>query len=221
MTPSKVVWVVNRGKPLGHTDQSASLIIGEDGNLKLLDGQQNTLWSADVMAKSNYSTAVLSDFGNFVLQDRNANIMWESFDEPTDTLLPNMKIGVNFKTGKKKYLISWKGEDNPSSGSFVLGVTLEIPPQVFAWIGSSPYWRSGQWDKSKFIGIPTMRDTYLSGYELVQNIDQGTSYYSFNNYDNSFGYVFISSDGSIKCVRWGDVSRLEPHQGCDILLGSK
>ncbi|KAK3432138.1 hypothetical protein EUGRSUZ_E03972 [Eucalyptus grandis] len=203
-TFSKVVWVANRDKPLGHKDQSASLIIGGDGNLKLLDGRKNAVWSTNVMAKSNYSAAVLLDFGNLVLQDGNANEMWESFDEPTDTLLPNMKIGVNVKTGKKKYLISWKGEDDPSPGSFVLGVTSETPPQLFAWNGSSPYWRSGQWDKSKFNGIPNMSNKYLSGHQLVQNINQGTTYYFRNYYNNSFGYVFISSEGSIESVRWGD-----------------
>ncbi|KAI6683932.1 hypothetical protein NL676_029845 [Syzygium grande] len=200
MTPSKVVWVANRGKPLGHTDQSASLIIGEDGNLKLLDGQQNTVWSTNVTVKSNYSAAVLSDFGNLVLQDRNATIMWESFDEPTDTLLPNMKIGVNVKTGTKRNLISWKGEDDPSFGSFVLGLTPETPPQLFTWNGSSPYWRSGQWDKTKFIGIPQMDNTY---FNVQQDKVQGTSYYSLNNHNNLiFGYTFISSEGCLKAVLW-------------------
>ncbi|XP_056171958.1 G-type lectin S-receptor-like serine/threonine-protein kinase At1g61480 [Syzygium oleosum] len=200
MTPSKVVWVANRGKPLGHTDQSASLIIGEDGNLKLLDGQQNTVWSTNVTAKSNYSAAVLSDFGNLVLQDRNANIMWESFDEPTDTLLPNMKIGVNVKTGTKRNLISWKGEDDPSFGSFVLGLTPETPPQLFTWNGSSPYWRSGQWDKTRFIGILNVDNPY---YSVQQDNVEGTSYYTFNNYNNSiFGYGFISSEGSLEVVFW-------------------
>ncbi|KAK2632331.1 hypothetical protein EUGRSUZ_L01696 [Eucalyptus grandis] len=194
-TFSKVVWVANRDKPLGHKD-----------HLRLLDGRQNTVWSTNVMAKSNYSAAVLSDFGNLVLQDGNANEMWESFDEPTDTLLPNMKIGVNVKTGKKKkYSISWKGEDDPLPGSFVLGVTSETPPRLFAWNGSNPCWRSGQWDKSKFNGMPTMSNTYRSGYELQQNIDHGTTYYSRHNYNNfSFGYSFISSEGSIESVRWGD-----------------
>ncbi|XP_056158607.1 G-type lectin S-receptor-like serine/threonine-protein kinase At1g61370 isoform X3 [Syzygium oleosum] len=202
MAPSKVVWVANRDKPIGHTDQSGSLIIGEDGNLKLLDGQQNTVWSTNVMAKSNYSVAVLSDFGNLVLQDRNAIIMWESFDEPTDTLLPYMKIGVNVKTGKKRNLISWKGEDDPSFGRFVVGLTPETPPQLFTWNGSSPYWRGGQWDKTKFIGIPTMGG---GGYHLQQDNDQGTSYYSLDNLNNSiFGYNFISFDGSLKAVHWAN-----------------
>ncbi|XP_039162757.1 G-type lectin S-receptor-like serine/threonine-protein kinase At1g61370 [Eucalyptus grandis] len=203
MPHSKVVWVANRDKPLEDTDQSASLVIGRDGNLKLLDGQQSTVWSTNVTAKSNYSAAVLWDSGNLVLQDRSANEMWQSFDEPTDTLLPNMKIRVNLKTGKTQNLVSWKGEDDPSSGSFVLGITSETPPQGFAWNGSSPYWRSGPWDKSKFIGIPIMNSTYLNNYDLQQNIDQGTSYFYFNNHRNSyFGYFFISSEGSIEFVSW-------------------
>ncbi|KAF8030655.1 hypothetical protein BT93_E2944 [Corymbia citriodora subsp. variegata] len=200
MTPSRVVWVANRDKPLERTDQSASLIIGEDGNLKLLDGQRSTVWSTNVMVKSNYSAALLSDYGNFVLQDRNANIMWESFDEPTDTLLPNMKIGINMKTGKKLNLVSWKGKDDPSFGRFVLGVTSETPSQLFIWNGSSPHWRSGQWEKTKFVGIPAMDNTY---YNLQQDNAQGTSYYSNNNHNNSiFGYTFISSEGSLEAVYW-------------------
>ncbi|KAK3430630.1 hypothetical protein EUGRSUZ_E02493 [Eucalyptus grandis] len=152
------------------------------------------------MTKSNYSAALLSDFGNFVLQDRNAVIMWESFDEPTDTLLPKMKIGVNVKTGKKRNLISWKGEDDPSFGSFAVGLTPETAPQLFTWNGSSPYWRSGQWDKTKFIGIPGMEGR---GSNLQQDNIQGTTYYSLDNYNNYFfAYDFISSEGYFMAVRW-------------------
>ncbi|XP_039169811.1 G-type lectin S-receptor-like serine/threonine-protein kinase At1g61390 [Eucalyptus grandis] len=165
-------------------------------------GKKNTVWSTNVMAKSNYSAALLSDYGNFVLQDRNANILWESFDEPTDTLLPNMTIGVNMKTGKKRNLISWKGEDDPSFGSFVVGVTSETPPQLFTWNGLSRYWRSGQWDKTRFIGIPTMDNTY---YDVQQDIVQGTSNYTNNNHNNSiFGYTFISFEGTLKAVWWAN-----------------
>ncbi|KAK3432017.1 hypothetical protein EUGRSUZ_E04087 [Eucalyptus grandis] len=219
MTPSRVVWVANRDKPLGHSDQSASLIIGEDGNLKLLDGRQNTVWSTNAMAKSNYSEALLSDYGNFVLQDRNAHIMWESFDEPIDTLLPNMKIGVNVKEGKKLNLTSWKGEDDPSHGSFVAGVTSETPPQLFIWNGSSPYWRSGQWDKTKFIGVPNITNIF---YDLQQDNVQGTSYYYLKNYNNSiFEYVFLSSEGSLKSAYWfngwiADWEAPAPTNPCDI-----
>ncbi|XP_048131403.1 G-type lectin S-receptor-like serine/threonine-protein kinase At1g61370 [Rhodamnia argentea] len=221
MTPSKVVWVANRDQPLANTDRSTSLTIGADGNLKLLDGQQSLVWSTNVTVNSNYSVATLSDYGNFVLQDANSNEIWGSFDEPTDTVVPNMKLGLNVKTGKKVYLVSWKSENDPSSGSFVLGITPETPPQAFAWNRSTPYWRGGQWDKSTFVGIPDMDSTYMSGFTLQQDAQQGTSYFILNNYNNSFfgyifissvnnynnsffGYIFISSDGSLKQVDWDD-----------------
>ncbi|XP_056172045.1 G-type lectin S-receptor-like serine/threonine-protein kinase At1g61370 isoform X2 [Syzygium oleosum] len=205
MTPSKVVWVANRDQPLTGTDRSASLTIGSDGNLKLLDGRQSLVWSTNVTVNSNYSVATLLDYGNFVLQDRNSNELWGSFDEPTDTLFPNMNLGINVKTGKKSYLVSWKSENDPSSGSFVLGITSETPPQVFVWNGSTPYWRGGQWDKSTFVGIPDMDDTYMSGFSLQQDVQQGTSYFIINNYNNSFfGYLLISSDGSLKLLDWDD-----------------
>ncbi|KAF8030036.1 hypothetical protein BT93_E2456 [Corymbia citriodora subsp. variegata] len=205
MTPSKVVWVANRDQPLANTDRSASLTIGTDGNLKLLDGQQSLVWSTSITVHSNYSVATLLDYGNFVLQDRNLNEIWGSFDEPTDTLLPSMKLGINVKTGKKAYLVSWKSENDPSSGSLVLGITPQTPPQAVSWNGSTPYWRGGQWDKSTFVGIPDMDNTYMSGFSLLQDIQQGTSYFIINNNNNSFfGYLFISSNGSIKLMYWDD-----------------
>ncbi|KAK3416716.1 hypothetical protein EUGRSUZ_H02483, partial [Eucalyptus grandis] len=205
MNPSKVVWVANRDQPLANTDRSASLTIGSDRNLKLLNGQQSLIWSTNVTVHSNNSVATLSDYGNFVLQDRNLNEIWGSFDEPTDTLLPNMKVGINVKTGKKAYLVSWKSENDPSSGSFVLGLTPETPPQAFSWNESTPYWRSGQWDKSTFVGIPTMDNTLMSRFSLLQDSQQGTSQIFMSNDNNSyFSYLSISSNGSIKLMDWDD-----------------
>ncbi|OWM91297.1 hypothetical protein CDL15_Pgr000241 [Punica granatum] len=141
-TPSKIVWVANRDRPLPSKDQLASLAIGTDGNLRLLDGAQNMVWSTNVSVKSNGSTAVLLDTGNFLLRDvESGNIVWQSFDHPTDTLLPDMKIGINVKTGEKRDLISWKTDTDPSPGIYSFGITSEIPPQLFIWNGSSPYRR--------------------------------------------------------------------------------
>ncbi|KAK2632061.1 hypothetical protein EUGRSUZ_L02058 [Eucalyptus grandis] len=130
-----------------------------------------------------------------------------------------MKIGVNVKEGKKLNLTSWKGEDDPSHGSFVAGVTSETPPQLFIWNGSSPYWRSGHWDKTKFIGVPNITNIF---YDLQQDNVQGTSYYYLKNYNNSiFEYVFISSEGSLKATYWfnGWITYWEvpaPTNPCDI-----
>lgn len=98
-TPSKIIWVTNRDTRLAYPDQSVKLTIGCNGNLKLMDKQQNVVWPTNVSVQSNYTSAMLSDGGNFVLQDGNSIEIWVSFNDPTYTLLPNMKIGINTRNG--------------------------------------------------------------------------------------------------------------------------
>jgi len=44
--------------------------------------------------------------------------LWQSFDYPTDSLLPGMKLGVNRKTGHNWSLVSWFTPSTPASGPF-------------------------------------------------------------------------------------------------------
>ncbi|KAF8013776.1 hypothetical protein BT93_I1588 [Corymbia citriodora subsp. variegata] len=208
-TPSKIVWVANRNLPLVYTDRSAKLTIGSDGNLKLVDGQQNIVWSTNASGRSNDTSAALLDSGNFVLQDANYSEIWGSFNDPTDTLLPSMKIGVNARTGEKKNLISWRSNSDPSPGSFLSGMTMETPPQFFTWNGSTPHRRSGQWNKLKFIGIQNMGQSYLSAINVQQDIQQGTTYLSYKFHDDPFFvYMFLSPEGSIKFKYWDDGAKV-------------
>ncbi|KAK4743739.1 hypothetical protein SAY87_010051 [Trapa incisa] len=206
-TPSRVVWVANRHQPLDYKDQLASLTVGGDGNLRLFDGARNVVWSTNVSRGSNSSVAMLLDTGNLVVED-SGNTVWESFRFPTDILLPGMKIEINVKTGEKTYLISWKNSTDPSPGNFTVGVTSEIPSQPFTWNGLAPYWRGGQWDKSKFIGIANASSGYLSLHNVQQDIQQGTTTYSLTTFnDTFFAYIFISSEGSLELVFWNESDR--------------
>ncbi|XP_030461331.2 G-type lectin S-receptor-like serine/threonine-protein kinase At1g61370 isoform X2 [Syzygium oleosum] len=222
LTPSKIVWVANRDVPLMYADRSAKLTIGSDGNLKLMDVQQNIVWSTNVSGQSNNTSAALLDSGNFVLQDANYTVIWGSFEDPTDTLLPGMKMGLNVRTGAKQYLISWRSDNDPSPGSFSTGMTGETPPQPFTWNGSTPYWRGGQWDKSKFIGIEDMEESYLSGINVQQDIQQGTTYFWFDTYNRFFAYLFVSPGGSLKSMTWDDGAKawltnwVGPNNTCEI-----
>jgi hypothetical protein len=38
------------------------------------------------------AVALLLDTGNFILQSRNFMQIWQSFDHPTDTILPGFKV---------------------------------------------------------------------------------------------------------------------------------
>ncbi|KAJ0521966.1 putative protein kinase RLK-Pelle-DLSV family [Helianthus annuus] len=59
------------------------------------------------------TTLKLLDTGNAVLIDVELRcILWQSFETPTDTFLPGMKMGKNLK------LTSWRTVTDPGSGSF-------------------------------------------------------------------------------------------------------
>ncbi|TQD79745.1 hypothetical protein C1H46_034718 [Malus baccata] len=201
--PRKVVWVANRDSPLAVTDALATLTITSNGNLQLVDGKRNSVWSTNISVLSDGSAAaLLLDNGNFVVKFNTGDeYLWESFDYPGDTILPSMLLGFNSKSGKRSFLTSWKSENDPSTGEFVLGLTPQNPAQIFIWInGSTPFWRSGPWEKSMFIGIPGRDDQYLSGFHLDANVQQGTKYFWYNLFDKTVEYMYISSKGIHKCM---------------------
>ncbi|XP_004301473.1 PREDICTED: G-type lectin S-receptor-like serine/threonine-protein kinase At1g61390-like [Fragaria vesca subsp. vesca] len=171
--PRKQVWVANRERPLAVSDGLASLRISKNWHLELVDGKQSSVWSANI---SNCSSAVLLDNGNFVVKDVTGADMWESFNDPSDSLLPSM-------LGRQIFLTSWGSDDDPSPGIFKVGQSAELPSQSFIWInGSIPHWRSGPWDQSKYIGVtPGTRYTLNSSNNIAG--------------DKVLGYMYISSDG--------------------------
>ncbi|KAM5555092.1 hypothetical protein ABKV19_023146 [Rosa sericea] len=208
--PRKVVWVANRDQPLALIDTLASLRISSNGSLELVDGKQNSVWSTNVtiqVSSSNTSSvaAVLSDDGNFVVKDviGAGESIWQSFHHPSDTMLPNLVLGYFSKYGDGLFLTAWKSESDPSSGIYTAegGRRTDMPAQVIIWINrSTPFWRSGPWDKSKFIGILEMDDRYLSGFKLDENAEQGTKYFSFNLPEKTLAYVDVSSEGKMKLM---------------------
>ncbi|GKV48277.1 hypothetical protein SLEP1_g55099 [Rubroshorea leprosula] len=113
----------------------ASLKIGSDGNLKLVDGNEVTLWSTNVSVRSNSSVDVLLDNGNLVLRDGSSEQeLWQSFEHPGNSLLPGAGPGYDLETGEKRVLSSWKSNSDPSPGDFVAELVIRSPPQPFIWL---------------------------------------------------------------------------------------
>ena len=103
------VWVANRDNPIPHAQLNLTqLKISRDGNLVvILDGATNKsrIWSTVIVNRTETgtlnATAVLLNSGNLVIME-NSSIpvpLWESFDYPTDVVLPGAKIGWNKVTG--------------------------------------------------------------------------------------------------------------------------
>jgi hypothetical protein len=120
--PRIVVWVANRNSPL--LDDGGVLAVTDDGNLKILDKNGDPFWSTELQStsKPGYRVAKLLDSGNLVFGDSNTlltNILWQSFEHPTDTFLSGMKMSGNLK------LTSWKSQVDPKEGYFTFKLDEE------------------------------------------------------------------------------------------------
>ncbi|KAI5648796.1 hypothetical protein M9H77_34801 [Catharanthus roseus] len=194
-----VIWVANRENPLN--DSSGTFTISEDGNLVVLNDYKQILWSSNVSNLSANCTANLMDTGNLVLQE-NGRTVWESFQNPTDSFVNNMRITAASRTDEKKRLSSWKSPSDPSVGDFSHGLEILQTAQIIIWKRNEIYWRSGPWNGVLFIGIPIMNSVYNNGFEVVgDRPDDG--YFSFKFSDGlSLLYYQLTSDGTIVEKVW-------------------
>ncbi|KAF6151590.1 hypothetical protein GIB67_021776 [Kingdonia uniflora] len=220
-----VVWVANRENPV--SDSSGVVMIGDDGNLAVVDGRKRVMWTSNVTEIYYNTTVELLDSRNLVLQKDNSSgrYLWESFKYPSHALfLPTMMIGVNPKLGEKTQLTSWKSNSDPSIGDFSLELDPVSIPQVIIWNGSKSNWRSGPWNNQIFIGISDMYSTYLNGFTVSRDVDQKGSVYvtvDFANKSLVQGY-FLNSTGTMIEKWWDDEKKewiqswLGPRTECDI-----
>ncbi|CAL5025269.1 unnamed protein product [Urochloa decumbens] len=156
-----VCWVANRDRPLG--DTSGVLVVTETGSLVLLDASGRTAWSSNTAAgaaSSSPTTAQLLETGNLVLRSTDDDVrVWQSFDHPTNTLLPGAKIGMNLWSGGGWSLTSWRAPDDPSPGSlrYVMSVRGGLPEMVMLDSSNATKYRTGVWNGLWFSGIPEMQ----------------------------------------------------------------
>ncbi|KAM5588473.1 G-type lectin S-receptor-like serine/threonine-protein kinase B120 [Rosa sericea] len=198
-----IVWVANREKPI--SDKAGVLTIGSDGNLVIRDGNSNEIWSSNVSSISNNTSAVLKDMGNLVLSTNETTMAyWDSFDFPTDTFLPGMRVKVNAKEGVNRAFRSWKSANDPAPGDYFSGVDPRAAPQLMIWNGSERRWRSGHWNKLIFIGLPDMPTRYSAGFSLTDRADQnGSNYLSYTPWNESDKLRFrIGWDGNEEQSIW-------------------
>ncbi|CAI8612335.1 unnamed protein product [Vicia faba] len=197
-TQDFVIWVANRNQPLIN-DSSGVLTISNDGNLVVLNGQKDVIWSSsltNVTSKTN-SSFTLSDYGNLVLSETTTgSTIWESFQHPSNALLASMVFTSNMK------LTSWKNLSDPSTGSFSLSIERLKIPEVFIWKGTRPYWRSGPWNNQIFIGIQDMETLYLNGFHFEKDRTTGTVDLSFRADDFGLLIYALNPQGQMHENSW-------------------
>ncbi|KAM4070348.1 hypothetical protein ACB094_12G159100 [Castanea mollissima] len=170
-----VVWVANRDAPLN--DTSGVLSINVKGNLVLHTQNQTTpIWSTNVsfsISSTNNSMAKLLDIGNLVLVQQDSQLTWQSFDYPTNTMLPFMKLGLDRRTGLNRFLTSWKFKDDPGIGNYSFQIVTTGYPQASLYMGRTILWRAGSWTGLRWSGVPKMTSKYFD-VNFLNNQDETT-----------------------------------------------
>ncbi|TVU10325.1 hypothetical protein EJB05_43848, partial [Eragrostis curvula] len=149
-----VVWVANRATP-AMSSSAPSLAVTNTSNLVLSDVNGHVLWTTNTTTPANPTpsprsnatgaVAVMLNTGNLILRSPNATVLWQSFDHPTDTILPGMKMWRSYKTQDGSRLVSWNSRDDPSPGSFSYTSEIDPFPQTFVLNGSRIEWRGTVW----------------------------------------------------------------------------
>ncbi|KAE8649501.1 G-type lectin S-receptor-like serine/threonine-protein kinase LECRK3 [Cucumis sativus] len=161
-----VLWSANRDNlaPKGSTFQFTS-----GGQLVLNDPGGNQIWTATASSSGNtnrsVSYAAMLDSGNFVLAATDSEILWQSFDVPTDTILPSQTLNIGGA------LVARYSETNYKSGRFQLLMqtdgNLVLSPNAFPFETTNiAYWES---------------NTTGSGFQLLFNLTGSISVIAENN----------------------------------------
>uniref|UniRef100_A0A3Q7EWP2 Bulb-type lectin domain-containing protein n=1 Tax=Solanum lycopersicum TaxID=4081 RepID=A0A3Q7EWP2_SOLLC len=115
VTVQTVVWVANRETPVNGT--SSTLNLTRQWILTLVNGSGRVILSSNSSRHVKKPIAQLLDSGNLVVRDDSIeDYLWQSFDYPTDTALPRMKLGIDLKIGFRGFLRSWKSRNDPLRG---------------------------------------------------------------------------------------------------------
>ncbi|VAH32342.1 unnamed protein product [Triticum turgidum subsp. durum] len=216
------VWVANRDYPITQPTL-VRFTISQDGNLVILDQAANSIiWSTGVSIRTNTTIAILMNNGNFVLQNasNSSDILWQSFDHPTNTLLPGAKIGRDKVTGLTHRLVSNKNLIDRAHGRYC----YELVPNklILTPLNSSiTYWSSGEWNGQYFSSIPEMLSRDLIDFKFVNNTNEEYFTFTLLN-DTMIMHHLLDVSGQMKTLIWVEVSQdwshsyINPNAQCDV-----
>ncbi|XP_011097955.1 G-type lectin S-receptor-like serine/threonine-protein kinase At4g27290 [Sesamum indicum] len=205
LTVTTIVWVANREVPL--TNRRGILRVVEPGLLVLLNDTDGVVWSSNTSRAVQNPVAQLLDDGNIVVRDVDdespENLLWQSFDHPTDTYLPGMKFGRNLVTGLETYYLSWRTSDDPAPGEFSFHLDPTGYPQILLKKSADVVYRIGPWNGIRFSGTPNAREDPTYRLLFVMNETEVT--YREDTIDRSVVSRFtVNPNGVAQRLTWVD-----------------
>ncbi|XP_031501737.1 putative receptor protein kinase ZmPK1 [Nymphaea colorata] len=126
-----VVWMANRDWPVN--SRGSRLSLRKRGDLALLDADRRGVWTTATTSAGDGEVAKLWETGHLVLMDGKRKLVWQSFDHPTDTLLPGQPLTRSLRLVSRAaegiyttgYYVAHFNDDN------VLSFVYDGPNNVF------------------------------------------------------------------------------------------
>ena len=198
-SPNTLVWIANRDHPVNGKRSTLSLL--KSGNLDLTDAAQFQVWSTNTTGTSKQMRLHLYDNGNLVLlKDSSDNaVLWESFDFPTDTLLPNQPLRGSTN------LVSSRSGSNYSSGFYKLFFDFEnVLRLMYQGPRVSSVFRPTAWLQNNNFGNVNGRSTFNdSRVAVLDDLGAVLSSDNFTFRTSDYGTVLqrrltLDHDGNVR-----------------------
>ncbi|GKD28939.1 G-type lectin S-receptor-like serine/threonine-protein kinase [Tanacetum coccineum] len=196
---SRKVWVANPNAPfVANLDASfvsnrppALSIDPNTGNLIITNGNRTLMKITNVDAGPNPDvTATLEDNGNLrLINGIDKKVLWQSFDYPTNVLLPGMKLGYDITTGQNWTLTSWLSNEIPDAGTFTLSwePVNKSSHKLLIRRRGRPYWSTESLGNQMF---PNMFG--MGGFKLTSVYNDKERYISY-----MIGHDLGNEDGNV------------------------
>ncbi|KAM7469719.1 hypothetical protein LguiA_007902 [Lonicera macranthoides] len=178
-----ILWCANRDNPVR---ENATLHFTADSGLELKDVDGTLVWATNTSALP-VTRLNISDGANLILLDSKDNVIWQSFDYPTDTWLPNQNISSN------KGLTSSKSSSNFGTGLYSLTVEEEGPSySLVAYINSDP--------PQKYMSLRIFQYRYFLDYSSIEGFSNN-ALFEVNRTAHRFLYIRLEPNGYLNLHR--------------------
>lgn len=189
----EVVWVVGADVTVAN---KSYFQLNQDGELVLFDSfKGQNVWTSQTSMLSVVS-ADLRDDGNLILLNRKKDVVWQSFNTPSDTLLPGQTLSV--------LQILRAASRNSTSSYFSLYVNASGQLQL-RWESHVTYWTSGSPISSNITasltssGALQVRDQRLKPVWSAFGEDHGDVV--------QYRFLRLDVDGNLRLYSWVEASQ--------------
>ncbi|XP_045802110.1 G-type lectin S-receptor-like serine/threonine-protein kinase At4g27290 [Trifolium pratense] len=206
ISPKTLIWIANKDSPLQNS--SGSLNLTDKGTLVVLDSKGVMIWSTNsskTATKVTKPIVELLESGNLIVKDETNpdDVLWQSFDLPSDTLIPGMRLRTDLVTGDYKGLVSWTDTEDPATGLYSYHIDSTGFPQVVITKGNKLLFRVGSWNGNILSGIAST--TLYKAYNFSFVITDKEVSYGYDLLDKSVVSRYIlTSAGQISRYTFSD-----------------